>query len=192
MNRRRYERAPSAFIKNVPNSVNDFKPMVSARGLSKFNNVSPFNLSYLTLPISHHLTSAESERAMAARKELEVAWKQAGKIYATPEDASAADSTRENAPKLSYRRGTSPGGTVHEYYADGTEKKPDEFTSEPIKLGRRIILGYAHPARVAGLVSMHHLYGAESDRLNATFDVNNSDPEVEFINRAGLRAVAEE
>lgn len=129
---------------------------------------------------------------MAARKEFEVVWQEAGRFYATPQDTSAAVSTGKSTPKLSYRRETSPGGTVHEYYADGTEKEPDESTSEPIRLGRRIVLGYAHPARVAGLTRMHHLYGAESNRLNATFEVNDSDPEVEFLNRAGLRAVPEE
>lgn len=39
---------------------------------------------------------------------------------------------------------------------------------------------------------MHQIYGAESDRLNATFEINDSEPEVEFLNRAGLRALPDE
>lgn len=134
----------------------------------------------------------QSERAMVARKEFEEVWKKTGRVFARPQNTSAAGSTGENAPKLSYRRETSPGGTVHEYNADGTEKKPDVSTSEPITLGRRIVLGYARPAPVAGLVNMHRLYGAESDCLNATFEANDSDPEVEFLNRAALRVLPEE
>lgn len=134
----------------------------------------------------------QSERAMAARKEFEETWKEAEKLFARPQDNSPDVSKGKNAPKPSYRRETSPGGTVHEYYADGTEKKADESTSEPITLGRRIVLGYAYPAPVAGLVNMHRLYAAESDRLNAAFETNDSDAEVEFLNRAALRALPEE
>lgn len=141
---------------------------------------------------SNTSSSTQSERAMAAKKEFEEAWEEARKKFARPKDTSANDSTGEHPFRYGYRRETSPGGTVHEYYADGTEKKPDESTSEPITLGRRIVLGYARPAPVEGLVNLHRLYGAESDRLNTAFETNDSDPQVEFLNRSALRALPEE
>ena len=157
--------------------------------LQYFPSYHPSLVSFMA-PITQ--TSTQSERGIAARKEFEEAWKDAGRVFARPQDTSAAGVTRENAPTVLYRRETSPGGTVHEYYADGNEKKPDVSTSEPITLGRRLVLGFAHPAPVESLVNMHQLYGAESDRLNATFEINDSEPEVEFLNRAGLRALPDE
>ena len=133
-------------------------------------------------------TSNQSKRALAAKKKFDKEWEEATKMFATPQDGS----TGENAPELSYRRETSPGGTIHEYYADGTEKKPDEFTAAPVTLGRRIVLGHAHPAPVGGLVNMHGLYGAETDRLKETFQINDSNPEVETFQRAALRTLPEE
>ena len=137
-------------------------------------------------------TSTPPERAMRAKKEFEDAWEEVRKIFARPRDTPADDPTRNNAPKLSYRHENSLGGTDHEYYADGTEKQDDDSTAEPITLGRRIVLGYARPAAIGGLVKLHSLYQAESGRLNATYEANDSDPQVEYLNRPALRAVPEQ
>lgn len=137
-------------------------------------------------------TPTQFERAMALRKEFEEAWEEEWKMFARPQVTSADGSTGESPARPLYRRETSPGGTVHEYYADGTEVKPDNSTAEPITLGRRIVLGYARPAPIDGLANLHSLYQAESERLNTTYEANDSDPRVEFLNRAALRAVPEE
>lgn len=129
---------------------------------------------------------------MRAKKEFEDAWDEARKKFARPQVTSVDSSIGESPARPLYRRGISPGGTVHEYYADGTEKKNDDSTAEPITLGRRIVLGYARPAAIGGLVKLHSLYQAETGRLNATYEANDSDPRVEFLNRAALRAVPEE
>lgn len=165
---------------------------VTSKRNSKFHNSSPYRISILKLMAFTNPSSTRSKRAMAARKEFEEAWTEAGKMFASPQDGSKAGSKGKKASQLSYRREESPGGTVHEYYADGTEKIPDESTSKPIRLGQRIVLGYANRAPVEGLVAMHRIFGNESDRLNATFETNDSDPEVEFLNRAALRALPEE
>lgn len=128
---------------------------------------------------------------MEAKKKFETEWIEAAKLFGTPED-TLESSTEENASGCPLRRETSPGGTIHDYYADGTEKKPDVSTAEPITLGRRIVLGFARQVPIRGMVDLHHLYQAESERLNAKFDVNDVNPRIEFLNRAGLRAVPEE
>jgi hypothetical protein len=143
--------------------------------------------------MSKESKSKEAERAMMGRIFFEKKWDDLRKIYGRQgEVTSTGGSTENNAPGCSLRRETSPGGTVREFYADGSEKEPDVSTAEPVGLGRRIVLGYARRAPVESLVNMHQMYRAESARLNGAFEVNDSTPQAEFLNRAGLKALPEE
>jgi hypothetical protein len=136
--------------------------------------------------------SNQSERIMKAKKKFENEWKEATKLFGTPEDTLGEGSAEENASGCPLRRETSLGGTIREYYADGSEKQPDNPVAKPIALGRRLYLGASHPAQVEGLVNLHHLYREESERLNATFTLNSSTPQAVSLSRAALRALPEE
>ncbi len=155
----------------------------------KSHNIKKHKVCY----IPYTPTFNQPQLEMMANFDFEKKWDDLRKIYGRQEEVTSADgSTGNNAPGYSLRRETSPGGTVREFYADGTEKEPDVSTAEPIGLGRRVVLGFARRAPVGSLVKMNQLYQTESERLNAAFEVNDSTPEAEFLNRAGLRALPEE